>query len=32
VKLADVDESNQNFLSVSESGLQMNMFIEIDDD
>lgn len=31
VKLAEVDENNQNYLSVDDNGLQMNMFIEIDD-
>ena len=32
VKLRDVEEGNQNYLSVDENGLRMNMFIEIDDD
>lgn len=32
VKLAEVEEENQNYLSVDENGLRMNMFIEIDDD
>ena len=31
VKLAEVSEDNQNFLSLDSNGLQMNMFIEIDD-
>ena len=32
VKLADVEEGNDNYLSVDENGLRMNMFIEIDED
>ena len=32
VKLASVEDENQNYLSVDENGLRMNMFIEIDDD
>lgn len=31
VKLADVDEKNQNYLTVDDNGLKMNMFIEIDE-
>lgn len=31
VKLADVDAKNQNYLSVDDNGLTMNMFIEIDE-
>jgi len=31
VKLAESEEGNQNYLSVDENGLKMNMFIEIDD-
>ena len=31
VKLAEAEEGNQNYLSVDENGLRMNMFIEIDD-
>lgn len=31
VKLAEVDEKNQNYLSVDDNGLTMNMFIEIDE-
>ena len=31
VKLAEVEEGNDNYLSVSSEGLKMNMFIEIDD-
>ena len=31
VKLAEVEEGNDNYLSVDADGLRMNMFIEIDD-
>lgn len=31
VKLAEVEEGNDNYLSVSDEGLRMNMLIEIDD-
>ncbi len=31
VKLADVEEGNDNYLSADEHGLRMNMFIEIDE-
>ena len=31
VKLADVEEGNENYLSVDDNGLRMNMFIEIDE-
>ena len=31
VKLAEVEEGNKNYLSVSDEGLKMNMLIEIDD-
>ena len=31
VKLAEVEEGNDNYLSASSEGLKMNMFIEIDD-
>ena len=31
VKLAEVDDDNQNYLTVDDNGLKMNMFIEIDE-